>query len=87
MIQEASITGLLNTILVIIIIYYAIKLAARFLGPLLLKYAVNKVEKKVKNQYQQQQNQETKRQQANSTKVNPSTEDLGEYIDFEEIEE
>ena len=87
MIQEASITGLLNTILVIIIIYYVIKLAARFLGPLLLKYAVNKVEKKVKNQFEQQQQQHQRQQTTSHKKVNPSTDDLGEYIDYEEVEE
>lgn len=86
MIQEASITGLLNTILIIIIIYYVIKIAARFLGPLLLKYAVNKVEKKVKTQFEQQQQRQHQHTQTNK-KVNPSTDDLGEYIDYEEVEE
>ena len=85
MIQEASITGLLNTIFVIILIYYVIKIASRIFGPMLLKYAVRKVEKKVGAQSNAGNN--TNRTQTKTEEKNkPSTEELGDYIDYEEID-
>lgn len=84
MIQEASITGLLNMILIIIIVYYVLKFAAKIFGPMLFKYAVNKVEKKVQQQYNQQ-NQSTNHE-TTSKQSKPSTDNLGEYIDYEEVE-
>jgi hypothetical protein len=85
MIQEASITGLLNTILVIVFIYYAIKFAAKLFGPMLLKYAVRKVEKKVGAQFQA--DEEVQKNPAKSEqKIKSSSDDLGEYIDYEEID-
>ena len=87
MIQEASITGLLNTILIIILVYYVLKYAAKFFGPMLFKYAVNKVEKKVADQYKQQQTQTQYNQNTTSENKKPSTDGLGEYVDYEEVED
>ena len=85
MIQEASITGLLNTILVVVLIYYAIKFAAKLFGPMLLKYAVRKVEKKVGAQFQADEEVQ-KNAVKSEQKIKSSSDDLGEYIDYEEID-
>ena len=84
--------GLLRTLLIIIVVYYAFKLIGRFVFPLFLKRMMGKVEK----QFREQQGQHT----APSTSVKegetvidkaPKTaarakNEVGEYIDFEEVE-
>ena len=87
--------GLLRTLLIILFVYYAIKILARLFAPFLIKYASNKAEKHFKekfNTYHQQQTTYEERepgavsiddQPKNTTK---SSKKVGEYIDFEEID-
>jgi len=79
---------LIRTILIIVAVYYGAKFLMRIFAPLLMKYAANKMEQKVKEQFNQHQEQQ---QQETNTPKEPihkrkSTKKVGEYIDFEEIE-
>jgi predicted tellurium resistance membrane protein TerC len=77
---------LLRTIFIIIAVYYAGKFLMRIFAPFLMKYAANKMEQKVKeqfNQHQAQQEKETPKESIHKTK---SSKKVGDYIDFEEIE-
>lgn len=82
--------GLLRTILIIVLVYYAVKFCVRFFGPYLINKAVQKVHKKAKEQqYSQKENtvEEGKtvidKKPSNSKQSNDS---VGEYVDFEEID-
>jgi len=90
--QEAGLINFMKTILIIITIYYVLKLIARFVFPLFLKKMMQKVEKKFKEQQHQNSSNETRAKEgetiidkAPNTKEK-SNKDVGEYVDFEDIE-
>lgn len=85
---EASFTGLLRTLAIILVVYYSLKIIARYVFPLFIKRTMNKMEDKFRAQKEAQQPQhkvgETvidKKPQTRNKKT-----DGGEYIDYEEIE-
>lgn len=85
--------GLLKTIAVFIIIYYAFKFFSRYIAPIFLKKVINNVEKKYKEQQANQQNP-TADGKVGETVIakKPSTgkesnKSVGEYVDFEEVKE
>ncbi|MEP5256489.1 MULTISPECIES: DUF4834 family protein [Winogradskyella] len=97
MIQEASAMGLLRTLLIILLVYFGFKILARLFAPLLLKFVAKKAEEKFggqfggfQNQNQQQQAQKRKEGETVIDKMpnekGSSNPDVGEYIDYEEIE-
>ena len=84
--------GFLRTILIIMLIYYGIKFLGRLLAPILLK----RFTKKMQDRFQQQFNQQYQSPQPEEGKVtiektNTSTktksDDIGDYVDFEEVDE
>ena len=87
--------GLLKTILIIALVYYGIKILSRIFAPFLLKYAAKKAEQKFGDQFGQfrkGQNSEPQKKEGEviidkipKTKI--SNKDVGEYVDYEEIEE
>ncbi|WP_136465308.1 DUF4834 family protein [Flagellimonas onchidii] len=83
---------LLQTILVVILVYYAVKLLAKWLAPKLLNYAVKKTQQRFGEQFGNYQDFGNKAAEGETTiskkpfrKSNPSKK-VGEYIDFEEID-
>ena len=84
---------LLRTILIILLVYYAIKILTKLFAPMLMRYASKKMEKKFGEAFKQYQNQEQSGNEGETvidknTKNNSKTDKkVGEYIDFEEIEE
>ncbi|TRZ45446.1 DUF4834 domain-containing protein [Robertkochia solimangrovi] len=89
---------ILITILIILLIYYGVKILARLFGPMLLKYASKKMETKVRQkfeQYQQYQQQSASGAQQGETVIDHAPQNdsrknssgkVGEYIEFEEID-
>lgn len=77
---------LLRTILIIIAVYYAGKFLMRIFAPILMKYAANKMEQKVKEQFGQRQTQQEKQNPKEPIHEKKSTKKVGDYIDFEEID-
>ncbi|MDP5082107.1 MAG: DUF4834 family protein [Winogradskyella sp.] len=97
MIQEASVMGLLKTILIILLFYFGFKILARIFAPLLLRFVAKKAEEKFGGQFGGFNNQANQRQQQKQNegetvidkmpKQNKnSNEKVGEYIDYEEID-
>ena len=89
--QEASFIGVLNTILVIMMIYYGLKFIGRFLVPIFFQKVMKNAEEKFK---QQQGFKEDNKSKEGETTIdrNPNTQkgsnkNVGEYIDYEEIED
>lgn len=89
---EASFTGVLKTILIILLVYFGFKLLIRWFGPLILKYFMRKVGKQFEQQFNQQrpynsQKKEPKVSVDKKSKAKPrSNKKVGEYIDYEEID-
>ncbi|MDG5491897.1 DUF4834 family protein [Psychroserpens sp. SPM9] len=93
MLQEASVYGFFRTILIILLVYYGIKILSRFFAPYLVRYMSKKVQQKFEGQFQQQQNQRQTQQKEGETVIDKMPENnsasnkkVGEYIDYEEID-
>ncbi|MBQ4821915.1 DUF4834 family protein [Aquimarina sp. MMG016] len=88
--QESSLQGVLKVLLIILLVYYGLKILTRLFGPLLLKYVTKKAGEKFQQQFNQYQNPEQSAQGEvtidKKSKQNSSNKDVGEYIDFEEID-
>lgn len=90
--QEASFLGILRTILIIMLVYYVLKLIGRYVFPIFFKKMVKNFEKKVKEQQGFQQ-------PVDKTKVGETTIDkkplqtkesnknVGEYVDYEDVDD
>ncbi|WP_190808565.1 DUF4834 family protein [Flagellimonas sp. S3867] len=84
---------LLQTILVLILVYYAVKLLAKWLAPKLFNYAIKKTQQRFGQEFGNYQDfgkkSDNEGEEVNSKKPfkksNPSKK-VGEYIDFEEID-
>ncbi|MDR2222843.1 MAG: DUF4834 family protein [Flavobacteriaceae bacterium] len=91
----ASFGGIIKVLFIIIIVYYGFKFAMRFLFPLLLYKVAKKAEQSFQQKQQEyyQQNNTTNQYQDQNTQhtsdkgVPHSTKVVGEYVDFEEIED
>ncbi|REE25618.1 DUF4834 family protein [Winogradskyella pacifica] len=90
--------GLLRTILIILLVYFGFKILARLFAPLLLKFVAKKAEEKFGGQFggfqnpnQQRQEQKQKEGETIIDKMpnnnSSSNQKVGEYIDYEEIDE
>jgi len=87
-------TGFLTTILILLLVYYFLKILVKYFAPQLFKYAAKKAENHFKEKFGDFSNKQSTQQQKNGEviiedtpkrKVNPSKK-VGDYIDFEEIE-
>tara|TARA_R110002072_G_scaffold102924_1_gene225983 strand:- start:671 stop:952 length:282 start_codon:yes stop_codon:yes gene_type:complete len=92
-------TGLLKTILILVVIYYAWKLLFRLFFPLIAKKVVNKAQQTMEDRMRQAQEQQSGYSNSNhegevviqkgaEKKKSGSVSDSdGEYVEFEEIKE
>ena len=86
--------GFLKLILVLILTYYLLKILARWFAPKLFAYAARKTEERFREQFgnYQKPGQEEVRQPGEvsidkrPTRNKTASKDVGEYIDFEEID-
>ena len=90
--QEASLTGVLKFILILLLIYYGFKILTRLFGPLLLRYITKKAGEKFGQHFQQfsQYKSSTEGEvtiEKKRTSSSQTNKDAGEYVDYEEIEE
>lgn len=92
MLQAASLYGFVRTILIILLVYYGIKILSRMFAPYLVRYMSKKVKQKFEGQFRQQQNHTPKHKEGETIidkipKRDSSTnKKVGEYIDYEEID-
>ncbi len=93
MLQYASVTGLFRTILIILLVYFGVKILARLFAPVLFKYVSKKAERKFGEQFgnfQNQTNQPLEKEGETVVDKMPNTKssnkDVGEYVDYEEID-
>ncbi|MDW5288368.1 DUF4834 family protein [Formosa sp. PL04] len=92
MLQYASATGLMRTILIILLIWFGGKILLRLFAPFIMQFFVKKAEEKFGSQFNPNQQ---KRQQAppegevvidKIPKQETSNKNVGEYVDYEEID-
>ncbi|MEM8999645.1 MAG: DUF4834 family protein [Bacteroidota bacterium] len=84
---------LLQTILILVLVYYGIKLLLKWLGPRLFSYAVKKTGERFGQQFHNYQSYGGQAMKVGKTTIfkkssqKPnSSKKVGEYIDFEEID-
>lgn len=91
---EASFSGVLKTVLIVLLVYFGLKILLRFFGPLLLKYFMKKMGRKFEQQFNQQfggTNPPPQKEGKVSIDKKPKNQEgsdkkVGEYIDYEEID-
>ena len=78
----------MKVLLILIAIFFVLKLLTKYLGPLLLMYASKKITKKFQDQFESANNfQKTENHQNTKGKKElKEKKTVGEYIDFEEID-
>ena len=94
MLQYASVTGFVRMVLIILLVYFGIKILARLFTPFLIKYVAKKAEQRFGNQFgqfgKQQQEEQSKKEGEISIDKMPkpkaSNKDVGDYVDYEEID-
>ncbi len=87
-----------KTILIILLVYYGLKILVKMFAPKIFGYAAKKTEEHFKEKFEEfaQQNQPheervgdviiDKKPSTNRTSKNNSSKKVGDYIDFEEID-
>ena len=83
------IVGFIRTLIVIAVVYFAIKLFTRYVLPLFLENKIKEMKQRMEEQQRQQQR--SGKRQGDVTieynqKRNNRNRDEGEYVDFEEVE-
>lgn len=78
---------ILRTILIIILIYYGVKLFARYVLPLLARYFIRRSQKTYQKQYKQPKRKMGEMNVEYQPEKKKDMNDLGEYIDYEEIKD
>ena len=93
MIYTASVYGLLRTILILLLIYFGVKILARLFAPVLLRFVAKKANERFGQQFGQAPQQPKSSQEEGETvidkmpsKQTASNKNVGEYIDYEEID-
>jgi hypothetical protein len=85
----------LKTLVIIFLSYFFLKYLGRILAPIILKRFANKMQYRFDQQFNQQNhNQQTSKQQEGKvtlektkTSTKTKSDNLGDYIDFEEVED
>jgi uncharacterized protein YbcC (UPF0753/DUF2309 family) len=83
--------GFLRTIFIIVLVYYAFRFIGRYIMPMVLKAAVNKVKKKHEQQMPDNQPQkpvgEVTIENIPQKPKNTTTSTEDEYVDFEDVKD
>lgn len=90
--QMASLTGFLRTILIILLVYYGVKILMRLFAPFLMRYMSKKMQERFGGQFQQHQADRNRPREGETVidkmprKDRYDDKKVGEYIDYEEID-
>ncbi|NQV76752.1 MAG: DUF4834 family protein [Lutibacter sp.] len=84
--------GLIRTIAIIVIIYYALQFIGKYIMPLFIKQVVKNVEKKMRDQQENQYKQEKGNVGETVIDKKPSSnkessKEVGDYVDYEEVKD
>jgi hypothetical protein len=84
----------LKTILIILLVYYLLKILARWFDPKIFSYDAKKTEEKFREKFEGFTNQQKSNEEQigdiiidkKPTKQNTTSKKVGEYIEFEELD-
>ena len=90
MLQTASFSGILRTILIILVVYYGLKIVMRLFAPYMVNYMSKKMQERFTGQNQPQNKNRPIEGETVIDKMpnqqKTSDKKVGEYIDYEEID-
>ncbi len=93
MTQLASFQGVIRIILIILLVYYGMKLISRLLAPYLIKSLSKRAERQFEERFGNfRKPQEPDRKEGETSidkmpeNANSANQDVGEYVDYEEID-
>ena len=93
MLQTASFSGFLRTVLIILLIYYGLKILMRLLAPFMVQYMSKKMQERFGQSFQQAQESRRNQPEVGETVIDKmpnqqksTDKKVGEYIDYEEID-
>lgn len=85
--------GLLKIVLVVLLVYYLLRMLAKLFAPKIFAYAARKTEERFKEQFDNFQSSNMDKGpigdvtiDKNPTRKSKASNQVGEYIDFEELE-
>jgi len=90
--QMASFTGFLRTILIILLVWYGIKILMRLFAPYLVRYMSKKMQERFSGQAQPRQEERNHPKEGETIidkipeRRQTSDKKVGEYVDYEEID-
>ncbi|TDU39946.1 uncharacterized protein DUF4834 [Gelidibacter sediminis] len=90
--QVASFTGFLRTILIIMLVWYGVKILMRFFAPYVVRYMSKKMQERFSGQFQQEQEAKNRPKEGETIidkipeRRQTSDKKVGEYVDYEEID-
>ena len=87
--------GLVKFLCWFLVVYYLLRVLSRLLAPILLTRFMNKIQERFRNQYNYQyDNPKTSNQdegevtiEKNNNSTKTKSDNIGDYIDFEEVED
>lgn len=88
----ASFSEFIRVVLIILLVYFGIKILFRWFGPIILKFVLKKIGKKFNEKFNQYENPKNSQKEGDvSIEKKPknqrkSNNSVGEYIDYEEID-
>ena len=83
------IVNFLRTVFIILIIYYGVRIITRYVLPVLLNRGLKNMQQKMQSQQRDQQRNVRRDGEVtieNRTNSRSSSQNRGEYVDFEEVE-
>jgi len=92
MLQYASLVGFVKTIFIIMLVWYGMKILSRLFAPYLVRYVAKKAEQKFGQQYKNQQKSQPQEKEGEISidkmpnKNTSGNKNVGEYVDYEEID-
>ena len=85
--------GFLKIVLVVLLVYYLFRILAKLFAPKIFAYAARKTEERFREQFDNFQSSQTEERPVGDvtidkrpTRNNKPSNQVGEYIDFEELE-
>ncbi len=85
--------GFLKAVLVVLLVYYLFRILARLFAPKIFAYAARKTEERFRQEFEKHQSSASQERPVGevsidkrSTGTKRTTKEVGEYIDFEELE-
>ena len=85
--------GFLKIVLVVLLVYYLFRVLAKLFAPKIFAYAARKTEERFREQFDNFQSSQTEERPVGDvtidkgpTRKNKPSNQVGEYIDFEELE-